>query len=156
MPGQVVSAQPGQPFVDDRVGCGVMGASAIADTVVDPSLFRLGREFAAWPEMTPRQNSSGGEERLGNTSSAVTNTFAACSSPTRLPCCAMPAIDQQVTVEGVRFCSASSWRPGLSMSRCQPFAPGIGRRSARPASPTRNRCAARAPPLPPVTRATAP
>jgi transposase len=68
MPGQVVSAQPGQPFVDDRVGCGVMGASAIADTVVDPSLFRLGREFAAWPEMTPRQNSSGGEERLGTTS----------------------------------------------------------------------------------------
>jgi transposase len=49
-------------------GVGVMGASAIADTVVDPSLFRLGREFAVWPEMTPRQNSSGGEERLGNTS----------------------------------------------------------------------------------------
>jgi transposase len=49
-------------------GVGVMGVSAIADTVVDPSLFRLGREFAAWPEMTPRQNSSGVEERLGNTS----------------------------------------------------------------------------------------
>ena len=49
-------------------GVGVMGASAIVDTVGDPSLFRLGREFAAWPEMTPRQNSSGGEERLGTTS----------------------------------------------------------------------------------------
>jgi len=69
MPGQVVSAQPGQPFVDDRAGCRCHGRQrAIADTVVDPSLFRLGREFAAWPEMTPRQNSSGGEERLGTTS----------------------------------------------------------------------------------------
>jgi transposase len=34
-------------------GVGVMGTSAIADTVVDPSLFRSGREFAAWPGMTP-------------------------------------------------------------------------------------------------------
>jgi transposase len=49
-------------------GVGIMGASAIAATVVDPSLFRSGREFAAWLGMTPRQNSSGGKERLGRTS----------------------------------------------------------------------------------------
>ena len=49
-------------------GVGVMGASAIAATVSDPSLFRSGREFAAWLGMTPRQNSSGGKERLGRTS----------------------------------------------------------------------------------------
>ncbi len=49
-------------------GLGIMGASAIAATVVDPSLFRSGREFAAWLGMTPRQNSSGGKERLGRTS----------------------------------------------------------------------------------------
>jgi transposase len=49
-------------------GIGVMGASAIAATVSDPSLFRSGREFAAWLGMTPRQNSSGGKERLGRTS----------------------------------------------------------------------------------------
>jgi transposase len=49
-------------------GIGVMGASAIAATVNDPSLFRSGREFAAWLGMTPRQNSSGGKERLGRTS----------------------------------------------------------------------------------------
>jgi transposase len=49
-------------------GVGVMGASAIAATVADPSLFRSGREFAAWLGMTPRQNSSGGKERLGRTS----------------------------------------------------------------------------------------
>ncbi|MBV9829751.1 MAG: IS110 family transposase, partial [Alphaproteobacteria bacterium] len=49
-------------------GVGLMGASAIAATVSDPSLFRSGREFAAWLGMTPRQNSSGGKERLGRTS----------------------------------------------------------------------------------------
>jgi transposase len=49
-------------------GVGIMGASAIAATVGDPNLFRSGREFAAWLGMTPRQNSSGGKERLGRTS----------------------------------------------------------------------------------------
>lgn len=49
-------------------GVGIMGASAIAATVTDPSLFRSGREFAAWLSMTPRQNSSGGKERLGGIS----------------------------------------------------------------------------------------
>ena len=49
-------------------GVGIMGASAIAATVSDPNLFRSGREFAAWLGMTPRQNSSGGKEKLGGTS----------------------------------------------------------------------------------------
>ena len=49
-------------------GVGIMGASAIAATVSDPNLFGSGREFAAWLGMTPRQNSSGGKERLGGTS----------------------------------------------------------------------------------------
>lgn len=49
-------------------GIGIIGATAIAATVADPSLFRSGREFAAWLGMTPRQNSSGGKERLGRTS----------------------------------------------------------------------------------------
>ncbi|MDQ6703178.1 MAG: IS110 family transposase [Pseudomonadota bacterium] len=49
-------------------GVGIMGASAIAATVANPSLFRSGRAFAAWLGMTPRQNSSGGKERLGRTS----------------------------------------------------------------------------------------
>ncbi len=49
-------------------GVGIMGASAIAATVADPTLFRSGREFAAWLGMTPKQNSSGGKEKLGRTS----------------------------------------------------------------------------------------
>jgi transposase len=37
---------------------------AIANTVADPSLFRSGREFAAWLGLTPKSHSSGGKEKL--------------------------------------------------------------------------------------------
>ena len=48
-------------------GLGEITASLIAATVPDASFFRSGREFAAWLGLTPRQNSSGGKERLGRT-----------------------------------------------------------------------------------------
>jgi transposase len=43
-------------------------ASAIVATVPDPSVFRSGREFAAWLGLVPRQHSTGGKERLGRIS----------------------------------------------------------------------------------------
>jgi transposase len=49
-------------------GVGILTASAIAATVPDPSFFKSGREFAAWLGLTPRQNSSGGKDRLGRIS----------------------------------------------------------------------------------------
>lgn len=49
-------------------GVGFITATAIAATVTDPAHFRSGREFAAWLGLTPRQNSSGGKERLGRIS----------------------------------------------------------------------------------------
>jgi len=49
-------------------GVGVLTATAIAATVSDPAHFRSGREFAAWLGLVPRQNSSGGKERLGRVS----------------------------------------------------------------------------------------
>ena len=49
-------------------GIGVIGATAIAATVTDPRAFKSGREFAAWIGLVPRQNSSGGKERLGSIS----------------------------------------------------------------------------------------
>jgi transposase len=33
--------------------------------VPDPSVFKSGRDFAAWLGLTPRQNSSGGKQALG-------------------------------------------------------------------------------------------
>ncbi|MEN8677295.1 MAG: IS110 family transposase [Alteriqipengyuania sp.] len=46
-------------------GIGPITASAIAAAVPDASLFRSGRQFAAWLGLTPRPHSSGGKERLG-------------------------------------------------------------------------------------------
>lgn len=44
-------------------GIGPITASAIAASAPDPSLFRSGRQFAAWLGLTPRAHSSGGKER---------------------------------------------------------------------------------------------
>jgi len=49
-------------------GIGPITASAIAATVSNASLFRSGRQFAAWLGLTPRARSSGGKERLGHIS----------------------------------------------------------------------------------------
>jgi transposase len=46
-------------------GVGKIAAPAIAASVPDPKIFKPGRDFSAWRGLTPRQNSSGGKERLG-------------------------------------------------------------------------------------------
>ena len=46
-------------------GIGPVTASAITATIQDMSAFASGREFSAFLGLTPRQNSSGGKERLG-------------------------------------------------------------------------------------------
>ena len=46
-------------------GVGPVLASAIIASVPDPRAFRSGRNLAAWIGLVPRQNSSGGKERLG-------------------------------------------------------------------------------------------
>ena len=47
-------------------GIGPITASALAATVPDISGFKSGRHFAAWLGLVPRQNSSGGKDRLGS------------------------------------------------------------------------------------------
>ena len=49
-------------------GIGPITASALVATITDPSLFSSGRQLAAWIGLVPRQNSSGGKERLGRIS----------------------------------------------------------------------------------------
>jgi transposase len=46
-------------------GVGPLLASAMAAAVPDAGLFKSGRNLAAWIGLVPRQNSSGGKERLG-------------------------------------------------------------------------------------------
>ena len=46
-------------------GVGPLLASAFVASVPEPSLFKSGRNLAAWIGLVPKQNSSGGKERLG-------------------------------------------------------------------------------------------
>jgi len=50
------------------LGVGVLTASAFVATVPDPTMFRHGRSLGAWLGLTPRQASSGGKTRLGDSS----------------------------------------------------------------------------------------
>jgi transposase len=47
-------------------GIGKITASAIVASAPDPKVFKSGRDFSAWLGSTPRQNSSGGKEKLGS------------------------------------------------------------------------------------------
>jgi transposase len=51
-------------------GIGPIIASVIAAAVPDASVFKSGRQFAAWLGLVPRQNSTGGKERLGGITKA--------------------------------------------------------------------------------------
>jgi len=51
-------------------GVGPLLASAFVATVADPHVFKSGRCLAAWIGLVPKQNSSGGKERLGSISKA--------------------------------------------------------------------------------------
>ena len=49
-------------------GVGPIIATALVASVSDPSIFKSGRELAAWIGLVPRQNSTGGKERMGRIS----------------------------------------------------------------------------------------
>jgi transposase len=54
--------------LDKAPGIGPMLATALVATVADPKVFRSGRNFSAWIGLVPKQNSSGGKNRLGHIS----------------------------------------------------------------------------------------
>ncbi|MCP4305143.1 MAG: IS110 family transposase [bacterium] len=51
-------------------GVGPLVASALVASIPDPGAFRSGRDLAAWIGLVPKQNSTGGKERLGSISKA--------------------------------------------------------------------------------------
>jgi transposase len=57
-------------------GVGPLIATAIVATVADASSFQSGRQFAAWLGLVPRQNSTGGKQRLGR----ITHQGDACNA----------------------------------------------------------------------------
>jgi transposase len=51
--------------LDAIPGVGPALATALVASVADPKAFRSGRDFSAWIGLVPKQNSSGGKEKLG-------------------------------------------------------------------------------------------
>ena len=49
-------------------GVGIITSTALAASFPDPSAFKSGRQFAAFLGLVPRENSSGGKDRLGHIS----------------------------------------------------------------------------------------
>jgi transposase len=54
--------------LDQIPGVGPALATALVASIPDPKVFRSGRDFSAWIGLVPRQNSSGGKDRLGHIS----------------------------------------------------------------------------------------
>jgi transposase len=52
--------------LDEIPGVGPALATALVASVADPRVFRSGRDFSAWIGLVPKQNSSGGKEKLGS------------------------------------------------------------------------------------------
>jgi transposase len=51
-------------------GVGPLIATALVASIPDPSIFRSGRDMSAWIGLVPKQNSTGGKQRLGSISKA--------------------------------------------------------------------------------------
>jgi transposase len=54
--------------LDEIPGVGPALATALVASVADPKAFRSGRDFSAWVGLVPKQNSSGGKDKLGSIS----------------------------------------------------------------------------------------
>ena len=54
--------------LDELPGVGPALATALVASVADPKAFRSARDFSAWIGLVPKQNSSGGKQRLGGIS----------------------------------------------------------------------------------------
>ena len=54
--------------LDDIPGVGPALATALVASIADPKVFRSGRDFSAWIGLVPKQNSSGGKDKLGSIS----------------------------------------------------------------------------------------
>jgi transposase len=52
--------------LDEIPGVGPALATALVASVADPRAFRSGRDFSAWIGLVPKQNSSGGKQKLGS------------------------------------------------------------------------------------------
>ena len=62
--------------LDAIPGVGPALATALVASIADPKAFRSGRDFSAWVGLVPKQNSSGGKDKLGSISKQGDRYFA--------------------------------------------------------------------------------
>jgi transposase len=119
-------------------GIGVIGASAIVATVADPTIFRSGRDFAAWIGLGRGRIRPGASRSSDRSPSREIATCGAFSSSGRSLCCGAPR-----RIPGSIPGSRNSWRGDPSRSwrwrsptrwrawpgRCWPMVAPIGRLS---------------------------
>lgn len=60
--------------LDAIPGIGPALATALVASVADANAFRSGRDFSVWVGLVPKQNSSGGKDKLGSISSKAIAT----------------------------------------------------------------------------------
>ena len=102
--------------LDDIPGVGPALATALVASVADPRAFRSGRDFSAWIGLVPKQNSSGGKDKLGSISKQGDRYLRSLSQPVRSPSSAMRNFTARSIDPGLRPC----WRgvlPRLPPSR---------------------------------------
>ena len=61
-------ANPDSRRLETTPGIGPITASALTASITDPHIFKSGRMMAAWIGLVPRQNSTGGKQRMGRIS----------------------------------------------------------------------------------------
>jgi transposase len=91
-------------------GVGVITATALAASVPDPSVFKTGRQFAAFLGLVPRQNSSGGKDRLGRISKWAMVICAGFWSSVLPRWCGAPTPTRRRPVPGCDACSSVNQR----------------------------------------------
>jgi transposase len=68
-------------------GIGPITATALIAAVGNGAAFRMGRDFAVWVGLVPREYSTGGKQKLLGINKRTTSICASSSSKVRGPCC---------------------------------------------------------------------
>jgi transposase len=110
--------------LDDIPGVGPVLATALAASIADPKAFRSGRNFSAWIGLVPKQNSTGGKDRLGSISKAVA-TCARPLPPLRASCRGRGAATKAISVSPLKKVPECG-QPNFGLHRASQFHAKVG------------------------------
>ena len=94
--------------LDEIPGVGPALATALVASVGDPRAFRSGRDFSAWIGLVPKQNSSGGKEKLGSISKRGDRYLRSLFTATRCGFCTARRLAVIARLGGSPFAQSES------------------------------------------------